>query len=141
MRRAWLGLYLRPHIISSWLSFKKLQNVEFCGICASLFYFPTEVVLLTADTQCGSYHSCASNLTFVNPASTWMLRISCLQHFDVSVATFKLSFLMEKMPKQTTFIGEHWTYIYLLFKHINISCGTPVLSRCWIDKAKCDSIQ
>lgn len=46
-------------------------------------------------------------ITVVLPAwllsivSVWTLRISCLGHFDVSDATFKLSYLMKKKQKNT----------------------------------------
>lgn len=64
-----LCLYQRPHIISSlgWAS--KSCKMSSCASVEFMLFFSTffrKVVLLTASTQRGSYHCCASGLTFVN---------------------------------------------------------------------------
>lgn len=143
MRRAWLGLYLRPHIISSWLSFKKLQNVEFCGICDFLFSFFSPHRSCFADCKytmwllsllCFQLDFCQSSVN-VDVEDQLPATLSCVRR---NLQTF---FPYRKNPNKQPLSGSSSHFFILLFKHINFSYSTRALSRCCRDKAKRDSIQ
>lgn len=80
----------------------------------------------------------------LSTVSMWMLRISCPQHFDVSLATLKLYVKKKKKQhphKQPLSQSTSHLFIYLCLKHVSILYGTPARSRYWIDEAERDSIQ